>query len=422
MSLNWKQMMIDGRAAARAEIDAIEAELDAMTDRTPRAKLDSVKERMDAAFGEWDRCDENLKAIEKKEAASNGGGRGSPPIYVNELDRTYRPDKPERSFFRDAIAAVHVGGDFEAAERLQRNAREQADEFRDRGLQMRDVTSGAFTGLVIPQYLADNFVDIARAGGPLLNRLESRLPIPDVGMTVNIGRMTTGTAVAAQATEGTAVQETDSDDTLLTINVRTYAGMQDVSRQAYERGSLVDEVIFRDLTRAYFTAVDSAILNGAGTSGTHLGIRSTSGIITVTYTDGTPTVAEFYPKLQDAIQQINAGLFLPATAIVMHPRRWGWLQAAVDSTGRPLSEPQSAIAVNPVAVGGAAGYGPVGSISGIPVITDGNIPTNLGTNEDCIIVTSTPELWIWEETGGIPRRLRFEQVAPPENIRLAVWS
>jgi hypothetical protein len=73
------------------------------------------------------------------------------------------------------------------------------------------------------------------------------------------------------------VQETDFDDTLLTINVNTYAGQQDVSRQALERSEMVDAVIYQDLTSAYFTKIDAAILNGAGTSGTHLGIRNVSG-------------------------------------------------------------------------------------------------------------------------------------------------
>jgi hypothetical protein len=59
-------------------------------------------------------------------------------------------------------------------------------------------------------------------------------------MTVNISRITTATSVALQASENTAVSETNIDDTLLTENVQTAAGQQTLSRQAIDRGTGVD--------------------------------------------------------------------------------------------------------------------------------------------------------------------------------------
>src|SRR5262245_21460368 len=116
--------------------------------------------------------------------------------------------------------------------------------------------------------------------------------------------LTIGTPTAAQATENAAVQETDADDTLFTVNVRTYAGLQDVSRQALERGTLIEEVLMADLVSDYNTKIDNAIINADGTSGTHLGIRSTAGINTVTFTSGSPTAALLYSKPADAIQRV----------------------------------------------------------------------------------------------------------------------
>ncbi|MCS7008167.1 MAG: phage major capsid protein, partial [Gaiellaceae bacterium] len=246
---------------------------------------------------------------------------------------------------------------------------------------------------------------------PLLAAVR-KLPLPPSGMTITISRITTGAEVEAQASENAAVQETDIDDTALNVNVRTYAGQQDVSRQALERSEMVDAVVFQDLVADYWTKLDSAIINGAGTSGTHLGIRSTSGIISVTYTDGTPTVGELYPKLADAIQQIASQRYAPATTIVMHPRRWGWITASLDSQNRPLAVPQPAGPFNALAVGDAPEYGAVvGSIHGLPVITDANIPTNLGagSNEDVILVLRVPDLLFWQEGDGAPRQLRFEE-------------
>jgi hypothetical protein len=188
---------------------------------------------------------------------------------------------------------------------------------------------------------------------------------------------------------------------------------------------VVDTVIYQDLVSAYFTTIDAAILNGAGTSGTHLGIRNVSGIIAVTYTDASPTVPELYPKGSDGIQQINANVFAPATGIVMHPRRWGWIEASLDTQNRPLVVPDATVAFNPIAVGEAAGYGQVvGKWHGLPVVTDGNILTNLGagTNQDSVLIVSGYNLLYWQEGDGMPRQLRFEQSNAPQSVRLAVWG
>ncbi|MGH3041021.1 MAG: phage major capsid protein, partial [Gaiellaceae bacterium] len=107
------------------------------------------------------------------------------------------------------------------------------------------------------------------------------------------------------------------------------------------------------------------------------------------------------------------------------PRRWAWMTAALDSSNRPLVLPNANGPFNAFAVGEAAKYGQVvGTTHSLPIITDANLPTNLGagTNEDVIIITSNPELVLWWEGDGMPLQLRFEQVAPPQTIRLAVWG
>lgn len=391
------------------------------------AELDTTGQALEDTHAELERCKGNLEAAERRAKLTPEDKRHAAARGSLKSERTYRPDT-QRSFFRDAFAA-QFQMDYAARERLETHVREMQDEYRDRGIvlhepEQRDVGTGAFTGLVTPVYLEEQFVEYRRAGFPLYDWIR-KLDLPDTGMTVNIGRLTTGTGVAAQSAENAAVQETDADDTLLSVNVRTYAGQQDVARQALERGLYVDTVIYEDLTRAYFTKLGDACYNADGTSGTHLGISSTSGIISVAYTDGSPTVAEWWPKLQDAIRQVNKGIFAPARVIVMAPVRWAWLNAALDSGNRPFIVPNPAVGANPLGVGGAAGYGvPVGSISGLPVLTDGNILETLGGGtEDQIFVLGTDELFFWQEGGdGAPRRFQFEQAAAPQSIRLAVWG
>lgn len=416
-------------AAHRAVMEADEDDGDEAALEALQSDFTAAADAFDEAAAEVERTKQNLADAERREriveenpvaaavarpATARGGRR----------ELTYRPDKQnETSFFRDAyLAQFRMDG--RAGERLQSHSREMDDEYRDRGIQLRDVGTSAFSGLVTPVYLEEQFVEMRRAMFPLYDWMQ-KLQLPASGMTVNLGRLTTGTAAAAQANENDAAQETNADDTLLTVNVRTYAGQQDLSRQSIERGENVDAVIYRDLARAYLTTVASACYNADGTSGTHLGILSTAGINSVTYTDASPTVPELWPKLQDAIQRVNANIFAPASVIVMAPRRWGWMNAAVDGSSRPFVTPNTAVAANPFGVGGAAGYGmPVGSISGLPVLSDGNIGLLQGAGtEDNIFVLAADELFFWEEGGSPePRRFQFEQANAPQSIRLAVWG
>lgn len=386
------------RAAVRAIDDAgDDADTSALS-----AELDAATQAHDDAAAEEDRAKRNLEAREKAERIIARGPLvpAGGAVQVGREARTYHPDA-DHSFFADAFRAK-VLGDPSAAARIQRHAQEE--------LQQRDVGTAAFAGLTVPQFLLDLAAPIARAGRPTANAVRS-LPLPDRGMTLSISRITTGTAAAAQATENSGVQETDIDDTKLDVPVVTLAGQQDVSRQALERSEMVDQIVTADLIQAYHTVLGNSVINANG-SGSYTGILNTSSIEAVTYTDPSPTVAEFYPKLADAVQRVNANRYMPATGIIMHPRRWGWLCAAVDTAGRPLVVPNTNGAINAVGVGAAAEYGQVvGSLHGLPVITDANIPTNLGvgTNEDIVIVAKLDDLLLWEQGGGMPRELRFEE-------------
>jgi len=227
-------------------------------------------------------------------------------------------------------------------------------------------------------------------------------------MTLNISRQTTGTATAIQATENAAVQETDSDDTLLTVNVRTIAGQQDISRQAVERGTGIDAFIAQDLVRAWHTNLDNQILNGAGTSGTILGLDGSSGNA-VTYTNASPTIALLYPKLADAINQIQTNAFMNPTHWVMHPRRMAYLLAGIDGQNRPLLVPAANGAMNAMGTGaGAPQYGNSGyQLMGLPVIVDANVTTTDSSTRDKIYCITQGENHLWEQPGS-PFSLRFD--------------
>jgi HK97 family phage major capsid protein len=344
------------------------------------------------------------------------------PIRVKSEARTYNPESDRRgvSFYRDLYNST-FRNDPGANERLERHNRE-ARLNEAAGYEARDVGTGAFAGLTVPQYLTDMVAPLAQAAAPTV-QICNRHPLPADGMTVNISRITTGTGVAAQSAEADAVNEVDIDDTLLTVNVRTYAGQQDLSRQALERSTGVDAIVTQDLVQTYWTKLDDAILNAAGTNGTHLGIRSTSSIAAVAYAATTPAASALYPKLAQLISTIQTGVYMGVSHFIMHPRRWWWISSQVGTNFPFLNVPQ----VTTVQAGNIGGtdYGAMGrNILGVPVVLDGNLPILAGasTNEDVILGVTARELHLWEDSGA-PLFIRAEQPgAGTLQVKFVVYS
>lgn len=340
---------------------------------------------------------------------------------VGQEKRTYSPDNAREgiSFLRDVVSILE--GDLDAMQRIQRHKREVVVEREAEGLLTRDVGTGAFAGLTVPIYLTDLVAESPAALAPLLSNCR-RLPLPPSGMSVNISRVTTGTGVAEQATENATVQETDIDDTLLTIDVRTYAGQQDMSRQSIERSVGSEQVVISDLQRRYLTAVGSAVINGAGTSGTHRGVRNTTGIVSVTYTDSTGTPSEAWGPIWDLAQQIEAGVFMAPTHLVMAPRRWSFFASAIGTNQAMLGFPGVGNQMIGALNGSDYGAGVRGFLGPWPVIVDANIPTNISSSQDVILAVNTNELWFWEQPGA-PLLIRAEQTGAGNlSVKLVVYG
>ena len=403
------QKLKEARDSKVAELDGLVEELETLEAGDDfDAKFDRSKELhaeikdLNVKLDEAREAAETLKAVKesRQELGVEDDDLGESEAVVDVVEPDMYRNGGDHSFMADAYRSQ--SGDFSAQERLNKHQEFEA----------RDVGTGAFTGLVVPQYLIDEYAPIARAGSAVYNAVPKK-PLPAFGMKVEVSRITTGSTTAEQASQNAAVSETNIDDTLLTVNVDTVAGQQDVSRQALERGGQpgfsLENIIFGDLVAAYFSKLDALMINGSGSSGQPLGIKNVGSINTTTYTDGSPTVAELYPKLADAIQEVNSNRFAPATAIVMHPRRWGFITAGLDSSNRPLVVPAGNNPDNAVGVGEAAAYGNVvGNLLGLPVITDANIPTNegSGSNEDSILIMKTDDMILFEDNIF---QLKFEE-------------
>jgi HK97 family phage major capsid protein len=357
-----------------------------------------------------------LAAIElaKKVEVSTPETRQVGGWQVTSEEPTYHA-RGSFSFLADAISS-EFSRDTDATERIARYNREVR-------LEKRDVGTANFAGLVVPQYLIDLYAPLARAGRPVADICRKH-PLPAQGMTVNISKVTTGTAVGYQASENDTATETNIDDTLLTVNVNTIAGMQDVSKQAILRGANIEEVVLADLISAYNTKLDFGILNGSGSSGEPTGL-TTALTQVVTFTDASPTVGELYPKIVDGIQRVQSNVFSGPNFIIMHPRRLGFLLAGVDSQNRPLVVPNANGPMNAIGTFSGLGYGQSGQYSmlGLPIITDANVTTTngTGTNEDLIYVVSSDEMHLWEAP-QMPTYVRFEQPDGKVAIRIVLFG
>jgi HK97 family phage major capsid protein len=409
--MSYLDKVIERRDAVKAELDevleAVAAENRTDLTEDESAKVDTLVEESRSLDSKIDKLTAQAAADAKAaEARSAFADVAMPKVggaKVTREARTYTPDNADVSFVKDAFAAK-FSNDYAAQERLARHTREEEVE-------RRSVGTGNFAGLVIPQYLVDLAAPLARAGRPTADFATNKMALPAAGMTLNISRMTTGTSTAVQAAENDAVSNTNADDTLLTVNVRTIAGQQDISKQAIERGTGIDQFIIQDLIRGWHTTLDNQILNGDGTSGSIVGLTNTVGINNIVYTDASPTVAELYPKLADAYQSIQTDAFMNPTHWVMHPRRLAFLLAAVDLAGRPLVVPTLNGPMNAYATGnGQAYYGNSGySLMGLPIIADANVLTDggAGYNQDEIYCVTAPEFHLWEQPGS-PFALNFD--------------
>lgn len=363
---------------------------------------------------------EEQKRSEQVTAGAAAVKRAQARVQNVSEKRTYEKGNG-RSYLQDlARVQLNMDGDGSAVDRLRRHAQDVDTDPEYRDLTRTDGAGGYF---VPPLWMMQDYIELARAGRAYANLCNGQA-LPPGTDSINIPKVASGTATAVQSADNGAVQETDLTDDFVNAPVRTIAGQQDIAIQLLDQSPIsFDQVVFRDLTADYATKVDLQVIAGSGSSGQVTGVRNTSNIETIAYTTATPTVAQLYSKIADAVQRVHTLRFMPPTAIVMHPRRWAYFLASVDSTGRPLVTPNAGNPMNNVAtLGAVAAEQVVGQMHGLPVITDPNIPTNLGTgtNQDVVHILRSSDLLLFES--GIRSRVLPEVGSGNLTVRLQVYG
>lgn len=446
------------RKAAQEAVETVlqasfgEARAQTEEEQAKVAEARATVEALDTEKRDLEKTDNELRLAEESETGTSitdpGGGeqhteersaeagkaRKRAGAVVTREPRTYERHDIRSSYLRDLAATRYPLGNIdpdEAQARLSRHANEvrvdlpqierrlaaqkggYAQEIReegdDRSYEIRyeqekrdlDRTDGSGGELVPPLWMVEDWISVARASRVVADQC-NMMPLPAGTDSINVPRVATGTTTAIQTADNAAISDTDATTDSVQANVKTIAGQQDISLQAVEQSPIAfDQIIFSDLGEDHAVKTDVQVIDGSNAGNQVRGILAIPSIDTTAYTDASPTVAELYPKLADSANQVASTRFRPVTHIFMHPRRWYWLLAAVDSSNRPLvamnaQGPQNALIQaldgNPFAEGGIVGMTPFG-----PIWIDPNIPTaEGGGTEDVIIETRAQELYLWE--------------------------
>ena len=170
------------------------------------------------------------------------------------------------------------------------------------------VTSTASAGgnLVATDLLADDFIEALRNASPVIGLGVQTLTglVGDVAIPRRSGVAST----SYLSTETTAITQAESTFDQVTMSPKNLASLSKYSRQTLLQGTPgIEELIRRDLTDGINAAIDSAVLNGSGSSGQPTGIRNTSGIGSVAIgTNGGALTMDTFIDLETEVAQDNA--------------------------------------------------------------------------------------------------------------------
>ncbi|MFE9864895.1 phage major capsid protein [Streptomyces sp. NPDC005506] len=388
-------------ASEKFRFDTLETEIRALNERA--AELEARHAADEAANVNARKYGGAIKGGSAHAVSGNGEKRATMPgaAYITSEPDVYRRENADTSFFMDMVNA-RKSNDRDALDRLDRNNRMQAERARANGEQRAiSTTNGSGGEFVPPLWLETEFVKLARPRRAFADVVGSE-PLPAGTDVINIPKVATGTATAVQGTQNTAIQQTDLTTTSISAPVVTVAGGQTVSLQLLEQSPLnIDDLILGDLAADYATKVDTLCLTGSGTGGNPLGALTLAGTNAVTFNGTTLTGAgSLYNAIVSGISKVFTSRFEAPNAIVMHPRRFAWMLAQQDTTGRPVIVPAESGPTNALGVLGPklAADGPVGRMAGVDIFLDANIPVNLGagSDQDRILILKSDDLRLWE--------------------------
>jgi hypothetical protein len=338
------------------------------------------------------------------------------------------------NFIRDLVAA-HTREDHDALARLQRNNQEHRTLLKAAGLTQTTTAGGEFAP---PTWYVAQAAPMLRAGRPFLNALGTK-PLPKTPGTnqLDFPRLTTGASVAVQTDTGTTSNQ-DWVTTQLIAQMQTSAGRTVASNQFLDLSREGAAQAFQDLLYACNNALDRDILAASNVTNAK-SLLNTASTNSVTYTDASPTGPKFYAPVTQAAAAIGKNAGANPSFAVTHPSIWWAIAGSLDGQSRPLIEATGAAtedvdlvvarhlndgtAMIAGDVGGLTGI--VGSIAGIPICSDPNMPVNLGagSNESRIVVLNRAgfDVYVQEPVFRVDVQSMVSTLQP-SIIYIAYWA
>jgi HK97 family phage major capsid protein len=411
---------------------------------TRRAELRGHVEAYDARIDEVEAEEKrsaHLAEVRSGIGGANAGGSGievsEPTTYGKGSEHSYFADMayaslPTHPLFRSAHERLNRASHEAAVEMVRNPSTEKRERIRDmireeqraagkdevrealkrhealgatgRG-ELRAMDTGAASGgsFATPVYFLQEYAPFREAGRAFADQCNKQ-ELPAYGMTVYLPHVTAGAEVADQASQNTAVAESDPTAGYLSANLATKAGQVTISQQLLDRsgpGFSFDKLVLDQLERDYAPKVDLAVLTAA---------LANAGAITYTDTEFAVTpaaggIGKFLGATGHAKATVRTapGTYLNPKYLFIDPSRWEVIAAWTDTNGRPVVVPNYAGPMNALAAGSATGdvgvEGDTGyRFNGLRAFTDHNIPAPT-TGADQAIVGDLDEVYVFE---GIP--------------------
>ena len=183
----------------------------------------------------------------------------------------------------------------------------------------RDINTSDDSNMLTEDFRGGDFIDVLRnqssvmqAGARILNGLQSDVKIP---------KKATASSAAWLATEGANVAESEPTFSQISLSPKDLGAFTEVTRRMIQQSTLDIEALIRDdLAQSIATAMDLAALAGTGSSGQPTGIKTTSGINTVSFGAAIDLIPTFAQVVQmetevaaDNALQGNLAYILPAS-------------------------------------------------------------------------------------------------------------
>ena len=397
--MTFSTIVAERRAANAVELGRIIAAPQAeRRDLTPAEAT-----RFDAVVAEIKDQDERIAELRHDEARAASASAATRGLHVPtglqagyhvSGGETYHRGANSNSFFKDLIHSR--SGDANAADRLRRNNSEVGLETRALG--NTGGTGGSGGEFAPPAYLVDDYVKLARPGRVTADRFRHEA-LPSGVSSVMLPKVATGTTVAVQSTQNTALAQTDLTTQSLSSAIVTPGGKQVISRQLLDQSAVAfDTVVLSDLASDHARSLGTAAITGSGTAGQLRGYLTPASTSVNTWTTTSPSATGLYGRLAQTQGTVNGSRFKAPDVVVMHPRRWAWFASYSDSTGRPLVVPTSGGFNALAGRDDNQGVGHVGEVLGMSVFTDANLPTNLGVgaNQDIVLMMVADDVVLWE--------------------------